>query len=124
MPTFKRNLSEEETAALRAVDSFLTTGLGTDPAGRRRGETTHVTQTTISPGGASVVIKLDGPRAITGVNIQLDPGHLKANPDALRETVIRIYWDKEKVPSVEVPLIDFFGTAPGVNYYRSLPRCV
>ena len=39
----------------------------------------------------------------------------------LRELTLSITWDDDAVPSVWAPLGDFFGTAPGVNYYRSLP---
>jgi hypothetical protein len=49
---------------------------------------------------------------------------LPESPDdrkILRELVLQIYWDGEKDPSVCVPLGDFFGTAPGVNKYKSLP---
>ena len=41
--------------------------------------------------------------------------------DALRELVLRITWDGEDKPAVWSPLGDFFGTAPGVNLYRSFP---
>jgi len=36
------------------------------------------------------------------------------SPDHLRELVIRMYWDGEADPSVEVPIGDFFGT--GFDY--------
>jgi hypothetical protein len=41
--------------------------------------------------------------------------------DPLREIVLEIRWEGERSPSVWAPLGDFFGTAPGVNRYRSLP---
>jgi hypothetical protein len=40
---------------------------------------------------------------------------------ALRKTALRITWDGQARPAVWCPLGDFFGTAPGVNLYRSLP---
>jgi hypothetical protein len=39
----------------------------------------------------------------------------------LRELTLSITWDGDAAPSVWSPLGDFFGTAPGVNHYRSLP---
>jgi hypothetical protein len=39
----------------------------------------------------------------------------------LRELALSISWDGEEVPSVWTPLGDFFGTAPGINRFRSLP---
>ncbi len=44
------------------------------------------------------------------------------DPDYLRKAVLRIWWDSEKNPSVEVPIGDFFGIGHGktVNFW-SLP---
>jgi len=43
----------------------------------------------------------------------------------LREMILRMYWDDEKTPSVEVPLGDLFGLGFCVpRYYRSLPVTV
>ena len=40
---------------------------------------------------------------------------------ALRATLLRIRFDGASVPQVEAPLGDFFGAAPGVNPFASLP---
>lgn len=37
----------------------------------------------------------------------------KRTPPTMRNLIIRMYWDNSEVPSVEVPLGDFFGTAHG-----------
>ena len=42
----------------------------------------------------------------------------------LRKLVLRMYWDGEKHPSVEVPIGDFFGTSFGENLYQALPMGV
>jgi len=39
---------------------------------------------------------------------------------ALRQLALKITWDGESEPDVWCPLGDFFGTAPGVNKYKSL----
>ena len=44
--------------------------------------------------------------------------------NAVRQCVLRIYFDKEATPCVETPLGDFFGTGPGLNPYNSLPMGV
>jgi hypothetical protein len=49
------------------------------------------------------------------------PEDLKERRKMLARTILRLYWDNETTPSVDVPLGDFFGTAPGVNLYKSLP---
>ncbi len=44
-------------------------------------------------------------------------GHEPIKPDSYlpRSVVIRMYWDKEKMPSVEVPIGDFFGMGHGIT---------
>lgn len=42
------------------------------------------------------------------------PGY-KPGPNVLRDLVLRMYWDGEKSPSVEVPLGDFFACGHGAN---------
>ncbi|NQT82084.1 DUF2961 domain-containing protein [bacterium] len=49
------------------------------------------------------------------------PEDLKARRKMLARTILRFYWDNETTPSVDVPIGDFFGTAPGMNSYKSLP---
>jgi hypothetical protein len=43
---------------------------------------------------------------------------------ALRQTVLLVYADGYPVPQVESPVGDFFGAAPGINPYQSLPFTV
>jgi hypothetical protein len=44
------------------------------------------------------------------------------NPELLRRTILRCYWDGETAPSVEAPLADFFGLSFGEWHdYQSLP---
>ena len=65
---------------------------------------------------------------------------MTAFPDGWRELILRIYWDEEEIPSVEVPLGDFFcngwcrrknvrsvpiavNPAGGLNCYFPMPFC-
>jgi hypothetical protein len=50
-----------------------------------------------------VIADLKGPGIITMIHFAL-PAAMKLN----RDTVLRIYWDGEKSPSVQAPLVDFF----------------
>ena len=43
---------------------------------------------------------------------------------ALRQTVLKIYFDGHARPQIESPLGDFFGAAPGINPYDSIPMKV
>jgi len=119
LPTFKRNLSTAESKALDKAAKILTHGF--DPTGARPSQRTSHDYTEVIHGQTQGVVKLPGPRAITALKVKMD---LPESPDdrkILRELVLEIYWDGEPEPSVCVPLGDFFGTAPGVNKYKSLP---
>jgi hypothetical protein len=119
VPTFKRQLSAGEEVALDNANRILTT------CGPREEQY----QTSVKGGGApgatdgwTETANLEGPAAITGLRVKLED--LPAGPaqyDALRALTLQIRWDGEAEPSVWAPLGDFFGTAPGVNHYRSLP---
>ncbi len=120
VPTFKRDLSAEENAALDQANDILTRG---DPesAPHRAGEKRVVRSIKLRPGKAVTVAKLRGAGAITRLRLKLDLPPAPADRDLLRELAIQIRWDGEAEPSVWSPLGDFFGTAPGANRYRSLP---
>ena len=121
VPTFRRDLSDEEKAALQRADDFLKYRLGTDPAGERRGAVT-VKKTIQSPAEKTVtVLKLEGARAITGIKVKLNLEKDEITKKMLRSLALRISWDGSASPSVWAPLGDFFGTAPGFNKYKSLP---
>ena len=121
LPTFKRDLAPEETAALAAADKFLSANLGSDPAGTRKGEKSESKQLTVPAGAKITAAELKGKRAITAIKVKLDAGKLGDVSKRLREVMLQISWDGEKRPSVWVPLGDFFGTAPGINKHLSLP---
>ena len=123
VPTFRLPLSADETKALAAADEFFRTGFGTDPAKKRQGEKTETRDVKAKAGGAATVIELKGPRAITALKVKIDGDFEDRDEEmaALRELVLQIAWDGEKAPSVWSPVGDFFGTAPGVNEYKSFP---
>ena len=50
VPTFKREPDRGRLSALTEADKNLTTGLGTDPAGIRAGETTRTAKLSVAPG--------------------------------------------------------------------------
>jgi hypothetical protein len=121
VPTFKRDLSPEETSALEKADRFLEKRLGADPAGKRAGEEIEWKRIDLAGDETITIAKLTGKRAITGMWVKLDSARLEKNPDILRNVALRMQWDGEKNPSVWAPLGDFFGSGPGINHYKSLP---
>ena len=122
LPTFKRRLSQAEAKALDRANEILTQS-GRLPAHEYKGQVTTEQEPSIVPAGRTVAVaRLKGERAITALQAYIID--LPESPDdyeVLRELVLKIYWDGEKEPSVWAPLGDFFGTAPGVNKYGSLP---
>jgi len=121
IPTFKRELSPQETAALEAANEFLANRLGTDPAGERSSQATEVKKLTVPAHGKATIASLPGERAITALRVKIDTAAIQDLTRALREVALEIRWDGQERPSVWAPLGDFFGTAPGLNQYRSLP---
>jgi len=120
VPTFKRELTVEESSALDAAEKVLS-DCGPDPAGKRDGETVEKKDVAVAAGEVAKVVELAGPRAITAIRVKLDLPKSPEDRTVLRELVLRIAWDGEKEPGVWSPLGDFFGTAAGANKYRSLP---
>jgi hypothetical protein len=121
VPAFKRDLAPEETDALKAADAFLAGRRGEDPAGKREGEAEVGGAIAIPAGQARAAAAIEGRRAITAIRVKASPASPEEAAVMLRELALRISWDGEKSPSVWAPLGDFFGTAPGINKFRSLP---
>ena len=122
LPRFKLKLSAAESKALDKAGERLAKG-GVDPAGKRSGQKTLDGMVNVSAGGSArfANMKASDPHAITGLKFKVDMSQSPDDLDVLRELVLKIYWDGESKPSVCAPLGDFFGTAPGVNRYTSLP---
>ncbi|HEY3320988.1 MAG TPA: glycoside hydrolase family 172 protein [Planctomycetota bacterium] len=121
VPTFSMKLSPEDLAALQAADAAFSKGLGSDPAGVRAEQGTVNTSVSVAPGQSVQLAKINGARAITALNVKMDPATLGDAETTLRAMTLSIRWDGETTPSVWTPLGDFFGTAPGINKYSSVP---
>jgi len=65
---------------------------------------------TIAPGKKINIFNAEGPGMIVRIWFAIE----SRDPYFLRRIVIRIYWDNEPKPSVEVPIGDFFGS--GIKY--------
>ncbi|MHC4445700.1 MAG: glycoside hydrolase family 172 protein [Planctomycetota bacterium] len=120
LPTFTRDLSPAETAALDKANKILA-NCGTDPAGKRPGEVTEKVKVTVPAGKTVKVVDILGARAITALKVKMDVPAITGEFGVLRELALSISWDDEQQPSVWSPLGDFFGSAPGAAIYRSLP---
>ncbi len=58
-------------------------------------------------GGTATLAAIDGPGTIRHIWITV-PDRTEAGPYVLRDLVLRMYWDNDPTPAVEVPLGDFF----------------
>lgn len=63
----------------------------------------------LSQGQTHTLLDTEGPGMIRHIWCTLPPGSI----DHMRNVIIRIYWDDQEQPSVEVPLGDFFGVSHG-----------
>lgn len=67
------------------------------------------------------IVNISGSKGISYFEMTILNNDLEA---ALRQTVLRISFDGATDPQVQSPVGDFFGTAPGLNPYQSLPFTV
>ncbi|MCK5650233.1 MAG: DUF2961 domain-containing protein [Gemmatimonadetes bacterium] len=75
----------------------------------------------LEAGEAEDALELEGPGALERLALKVEA----TNTDlALRQTVLHIHFDGNPWGQVQSPLGDFFGAAPGINPYQSLPFTV
>lgn len=120
IPTFSPALAAENATALKQVNDFYRDHLGADPAGRRLGQETVKSTIPLKAGEVVRIAELKGARAITSLKINMVFTNRVDEIAGLRKTLLRITWDGQDKPSVLCPVGDFFGTAPGVNLYKTL----
>jgi hypothetical protein len=100
LPTFTRQLSAAESAALEKANEILTQ-CGPDAAVQRPGEVTIEQEPTIVAAGATATIaRLRGRRAITALEASVDLPDSPEDCNVLRELALSIHWDGESKPSV------------------------
>jgi hypothetical protein len=107
-----RETIDRVTAALADPDSNLP---------RRSESEARPIAVTLEPGEAGDALTLEGPGAVERLELKMEAADIAR---ALRQTVLRIYFDEHPSAQVQSPLGDFFGPAPGINPYQSLPFSV
>ncbi len=76
-----------------------------------------------APGATHTLLDIDGPGRITHLWFTIGP--FPNHPTFLRDLTLRIFWEHSAVPSVEVPLGDFFALGHARQYtVESLPIAV
>jgi len=74
-----------------------------------------------APGARREALTLDGPKAVERLSLVLEAEDREL---ALRQTILHVVFDDFPLGQVQSPVGDFFGAAPGINPYRSLPFTV
>lgn len=75
----------------------------------------------VDPGETLTLLDAAGPGVVTHVWMTI----ASADPDHLKNLVLRMYWDGEETPSVESPVGAFFGLGLGAYVtYESIPIAV
>ena len=79
----------------------------------------------LGPGECVTLAEISGTGQIQHIWMTVTDRASERNPFVLRDLVLRMYWDGEAFPSVEVPLGDFFCCGFGVSYpVNSMPIAV
>src|SRR5580693_2674937 len=112
-----RSISPENFNGEKGKGGMATTGTGQDAA-KELGQGWKISPSVVIKSKTTFTIaEIDGPGSIQ---------HIWMTPTGnWRWEILRIYWDDETTPSVEVPVGDFFGMGWGqYSPLRSLPVCV
>ena len=96
------SLAELRPGKFKQVSSYDTTGGNND-------------RISIPKGKSATIFNETGPGEIMRVWITID----SRDPNFLRRILIRMYWDNETTPSVEVPVGDFFGCGFEYKHHAS-----
>jgi hypothetical protein len=126
--TFNPKLSPGAQHQLDAAESYwrdLVAGAKEPPLvrvhsalmGKLRGETRVAKEVVIAPGKRAVIWQDRGAGCVRALRMTVSG----ADPQVLRRTILRGYWDDQWTACVESPIADFFGCGFGDVKYTSLP---
>lgn len=96
-----RAATAENPAAEKGKGGMSKNGLKGDPAIRN-----------FTKGSTATLLDTKGPGMVRHFWCTFNPNN---RPEYLRNVILRMYWENSNVPSVEVPLSDFFGMAHGAK---------
>jgi len=122
--SFPRELDEETVALVREVcRAWQSCGsVGSDD--ELAGEGAMAGRWTLNGGESATCFDLEGAGVLREWRLRLAPGQnvgAVARAGLLRDLVLRMYWDGSPLPSVEVPVGDFFCNAFHRREFAALP---
>lgn len=117
-------LSDERSRAVTAENPDGAKGEGGQAASHLGAGRKGSPNIPIDSGETTTIADIEGPGVIKHIWITT-PNELNGRRYLVRDLVLRMYWDGEDEPSVEVPLGDFFGCGHGrFCDLRSVPMTV
>ena len=97
-------------------------GVFSDPGSAIRDNGSEVSGEIVVPAGKTVIVDtISGTKQISQLAYRIKSGDINTG---LRKIILSIFFDDSSVPQVNSPIGDFFGAAPGINPYSSLPFTV
>ncbi len=97
-------------------------GVFNDPVSTIRVNGSEVSGEIVVPAGKTVIVDtISGTKQIIQLACKIKSGDINTG---LRKIILSIFFDDSSVPQVNSPIGDFFGAAPGINPYSSLPFTV
>jgi len=78
-------------------------------------------EATVEPGKSATLLTVKGPQALERLTLKVSAREID---QALRQTLLHIAFDEYRWAQVQSPIGDFFGAAPGINPYESVPFTV
>ncbi len=100
-------LTDADSRAITMENQTGGRGIGGQAKGGRKGSPA---KRDLLPGHEHVLADIEGPGVIKHIWLTT-----RKNVNNMRGMVVRMWWDYELSPSVEVPLLDFFGQAHGIQ---------
>ena len=115
-----RSISAENPTGAKGAGGAATEGIGKDAA-KNLGRGWKISPALeIAAGKTQQLADITGQNVIR--HIWMTPAFNPPSPATWRSLILRVYWDDEKEPSVEVPLGDFF--AMGLNEFAPINSAV
>lgn len=121
VPSYTGVFDKESSIALAKVDRELYRKQNAHE--KIKGTKVEKVQRIVQPKQRETVFKTANSGAITKFVIRpkISDFSQEEIKEILRSVTLSIFWDGDEKASVWSPLGDFFGTAPGINPYQSLP---
>jgi hypothetical protein len=116
--TFSPSDIGEYSVDIETVAKML---MDTEKTWRPTADARHEIVSNLHPGEKKEVLFLEGSNAVEQLTLKVQAPDVDS---ALRQTLLNIHFDGDTYGQVQAPLGDFFGAAPGVNPFDSLPFTV